>query len=1205
MPKTKVEVYDKDQLIYPFIESDHVTFSNGMKITEMLDQSISMPKVTHEDSSFKVGVGDQDVSSAIVDSSVADMTIKGQTYQNILPEPTLRNKMIGKSMQRLNEGYDNIEVVDGVSKSAILKGQTINNLWTKSSESVTVQGKTDDTTIELYSEQYDRVTYGETQVNAATTVGTKTTQLLQANKTYYINTFIFDADKSDTFLIRDIDNSINLETLKIEGYPVGQILSFTTQVETNGLRFYYFAYSRKYGAVNYGKPFYMPKRFIISDKLEDVVNQEFFEGMQSVKMPVLKTIGSNLISPFFSSSWGSEISNYEKLPNGYVLDNTINRISYCHNLDNLIVGKKYTFSCDVEFLQESSNNRVQVYFKGSGGELYGPTLFTNGTLTWTFTYNKKYNSFGLYFQTDGDVEHLRANITNARINSGETALTYEPYKTNILSTPEDLELRGIGDVKDELNVMTGELTQKFAMWRITAEGSHWSRNVDFIPADGYSGFNFKISSEFTNEFLPKLGGLRISCTPFGNGAGHGSANEGIDFHPNGNGKFVIESSKVPVGDLEALRAWLRDNPVYICYELATPIVKTVDLSSSGNWEKIVLNGSENWSMASESSNGNAFFRGDNTVPNNVKVNSNNRAQKVICDILTPFTQEQICNKPNDIYGISLGWNDSNLCVRHKDFPLTNEGLTQWKQYLQQNPVTVWYQTTTTQDNSIREMLSFANGHLQVSSEAENSLLPSVQYEIPTKNSYHMDLMKTNTLYTMKAKSVSGTFTIDGTSYNVNANGAFTSPSSMTNKLLVMSNKTNEEVMLLEGNVIDKTIPYFKGIKSAFEGEDKIEVLSTGKNLFDYSIDNIYTTSSRTEYAPTLNEDGSITVNSCYDNPYWLKRGFYVEKGKKYTVTVKGMKSGGYSSLCFGFDNLKYLDGGAGKVLIPANTTGNCIDTVDVYGTKSMTCTALETGYITRFYIHGSDNTPRYTILDFQIEESSISITYEPHKSNGTKIPLLHPLRSLPNGVCDELIIDRLNHKAKLIQRIGYEVLNENTAFSSYPTMEKEKTLLFQTQNANPQGVSTYCISDQFIHRSNLWVSSDSDTEAIMIGGNKGNTGKRIDFRISKAKVSTNNVAVLQSYLSKEPIKVLYQLNTPIITEIDLEGYPYAYKDGHIFLNSDIAPTTQITYSINQAQQIESANENLQRHEKEISRLQKLIAQYIQVEYESTLLSLKV
>ena len=125
MPKKKVEVYEKDQLIYPFIENDHVTFSNGMKVSEMLDQSIFMPTVTHEDLSFKVGVGDQDVSSAIVDSSVSEMTIKGKTYQNILPEPSTHVLTNNKEMFKVNEGLDpNVEIVDGVSKSAILKGQT-------------------------------------------------------------------------------------------------------------------------------------------------------------------------------------------------------------------------------------------------------------------------------------------------------------------------------------------------------------------------------------------------------------------------------------------------------------------------------------------------------------------------------------------------------------------------------------------------------------------------------------------------------------------------------------------------------------------------------------------------------------------------------------------------------------------------------------------------------------------------------------------------------------------------------------------------------------------------------------------------------------------------------------------------------------------------------------------------------------------------
>ena len=52
------------------------------------------------------------------------------------------------------------------------------------------------------------------------------------------------------------------------------------------------------------------------------------------------------------------------------------------------------------------------------------------------------------------------------------------------------------------------------------------------------------------------------------------------------------------------------------------------------------------------------------------------------------------------------------------------------------------------------------------------------------------------------------------------------------------------------------------------------------------------------------------------------------------------------------------------------------------------------------------------------ENSTLDKQYEPYKSNSTKIPLLSPLRSLPNGVCDELIIDRMKNKATLTQRVG-------------------------------------------------------------------------------------------------------------------------------------------------------------------------------------------
>lgn len=927
----------KDVVTYPYTKKEHVQFENGMNIDEFVGQDIATPTITHNTTAIKVGVGDSDVSSSVVDSTV-NMTIKGQTYQNILPDPTLRNEMQGKSMQRLNEGYDSIETVDGVSKSAILKGQTLVNLATYS--------KRRTAHVQNLSESDGKLTWNTTDSwgKVGFTIQGK------PNVDYYIRW----GERHETLqmYVRFVDE------LHGATQPMTQLNSTSKKFTTNETGIFTLTLEQANVTTNS-----WIKNFIILEYVEGMENWDipYFEGMTSCKMPVLQTVGKNLFDV------NNVISGHITESAGFTpTDNNAKTIDWFYCKPNT----SYTVS--------GGNRNRWILCNANGEETFIGGVGGNETPTiTTLSDTVKFRCYVGY-----NAEPI--DINNVQLEEGSVATTFESHKTNILTVNEEVELGSVGEVKDELNLLTGQLTQRTETRA------------------------YQEDDESNSEVLTDMTNTR--------------------------------------------------------YKLPKEVIKTVDLS--------------------------------------------------ILD-----------------------------------------------------------QNGGTQEN----LHSFANGQLQVSSEAENSLLPTVQYEIPTKNSYHMDLMKTNTLYTMKAKSVSGTFTIDDTSYNVNANDTFTSPSSMTNKLLVMSNKTNEEVMLLEGNVIDKTIPYFKGIKSAFEGEDKIEVLSTGKNLFDVNL----------HEGLNIGEDGVYYFTSAY----WGSS----EKPKPVTYKVK--------------PNTKYT-----LATISSRVTNNWLyieidgvgESINAYRTMSKTFTSNNTGIVSlTVCANNSNDIEKVTLNSIQLVEGSVASEYEPHKSNTTKIPLLSPLRSLPNGVCDELIIDRLNHKAKLIQRIGYEVLNENTAFSSYPTMEKEKTLLFQTQNANPQGASTYCISDQFIHRNSLWDSSDSDIEAIMIGGGKGNIGKRIDFRISKAKVSTNNVTILQDYLSKEPITVLYQLNIPIITEIDLEGYPYVYKGGHIFLNSDIAPTTQITYSINQAQQIESANENLQRHEKEISHLQKLIAQYIQVEYESTLLSLKI
>ena len=841
------------------------------------------------------------------ESGALNIKLKGQTYQNILPEPTLRNEMQGKSMQRLNEGYDSIETVDGVSKSAILKGQTLVNLWKQIYGGVNVQEKVDGTTIEPYSEQYNRVLFGEEQTNPSTTVEFKTMYKLEANKTYYINTFVFDFADIDRPLIRDSINWVNLKTVLISGYPSGSILSFETTKETDHITFYYFAHSRKHGSTNYGKPFYMPIRFIVSDKLEDVTNKEFFTGMASCKMPVLTTTGKNL----FDISYYGDVNNLKNTTDAYVSYKKLLKLEpntrYIILSDNCVVPPRMWSVLGIE---DKNSNRLTTVYNHNRWELetendYGAknsvfTTASDGLVK--FVCYARYRNPDTLSQSFDNAAMFTSIMNNIRLVKDGEDTTYEPHKTNILHTSEEVVLKGIGDVQDTLNCNTGEYVERIK--EIVFDGSDdedWYFSENETDSNGIPFFENQISN-LKGGSMPICDNMVVRRDRDGEKIANSTTLYGLMVNNSASPGVRIKNGATNLTDFKAI---LQTNPVTVQIVLATPTVKTVDLS--------------------------------------------------ILD-----------------------------------------------------------QNGDTQEN----LHSFANGHLQVSSEAENSLLPSVQYEIPTKNSYHMDLMKTNTLYTMKAKSVSGTFTIDDTSYNVNANGTFTSPSSMTDKLLIMSNKTNEEVMLLEGNVIDKTIPYFKGIKSAFEGEEEIEIVSIGKNLCsvrEYIRENLpinaYGSTSRTiidwnipvkpktTYRITYKREG---VNS---NLLYAPAVFVDSERKEFNENLAHSDVYGKTHNKTGFELIGKQGAESGQTFTTRAsdkylhlTTANSMRDIPDYETFT------------------------YHLKDIMIEEvaNDSETNYEPHKSNITKIPLLSPLRSLPNGVCDELIIDRLNHKAKLIQRVGID-----------------------------------------------------------------------------------------------------------------------------------------------------------------------------------------
>ena len=60
----------------------------------------------------------------------------------------------------------------------------------------------------------------------------------------------------------------------------------------------------------------------------------------------------------------------------------------------------------------------------------------------------------------GSVEEAWEYLEDLQLEEGSVSTPYEPYKSNILTVNEDVTLRSNDDVYDELNLLTGCLTQR-------------------------------------------------------------------------------------------------------------------------------------------------------------------------------------------------------------------------------------------------------------------------------------------------------------------------------------------------------------------------------------------------------------------------------------------------------------------------------------------------------------------------------------------------------------------------------------------------------------------------------------------------------------------------------------------------------------------------------------------------------------------------
>ena len=199
------------------------------------------------------------------------------------------------------------------------------------------------------------------------------------------------------------------------------------------------------------------------------------------------------------------------------------------------------------------------------------------------------------------------------------------------------------------------------------------------------------------------------------------------------------------------------------------------------------------------------------------------------------------------------------------------------------------------------------------------------------------------------------------------------------------------------------------------------------------------------------------------------------------------------------------------------------------------------------------------------------------------------LRSLPNGVRDELNLQT----GEYIQRIGEVVLDgsddEDWYYTDTDTSDSGAPR-FSTKIIDRKYYSNniiVCDKYKVVSFSNLW----NGTEDNCIGA--WGSGVHINVRDTQY----TSVADFKTSLQQNPIKVQYELATPIIKHINIHNYPHSYKDGHIIIESNDPSTNvtaQITYQCvaNRTGQIQEHTEQIEKQEHEINELEMLILENI-------------
>lgn len=416
------------------------------------------------------------------------------------------------------------------------------------------------------------------------------------------------------------------------------------------------------------------------------------------------------------------------------------------------------------------------------------------------------------------------------------------------------------------------------------------------------------------------------------------------------------------------------------------------------------------------------------------------------------------------------------------------------------------------------------------------------------------------------------------------------------------NAANETItfslMILEGNWANKPLPrYFKGLKSIGENGLSLYSIPSKLNLIRKG----YTVPSPGIHWNTYGETNFEIVkdNNC-------PNGSYIKITSKNTLTNKSIgrytypkekltvgKQYSWSVWCKTNKKMKIRIGAEqnGVLIVDADTTWK------KYSNTFIANDSTHWAFI--LYLQNPEAGDYIQAHSLKIEEGDTISEWCPHKDeifenyvpsysklDKKEVSLDEPLRGLPNGVKDT--IEKINGEWKIVRRCGEMIFNgsdnENWILETGSTSFISKTI------SDIKKIHSRLICDT------LPVRIDKADD--MIGANKllipgiMSTGTEKTIRIRTGDLSTT-LKDSKTWLSQNPTKVIYELENPVIEDIDPITLQ-CWKNGTILIDETLPVESTHEIALNKAAQIKNNMEELVSLKKKVQNLEK---QYDQIALE--------